>query len=145
MLCERLGVMKILSCLCVVIGLGLMFVASVIGSGPDKIKITFVSSPEQITRGVETEITVGFEYTLESADEGEINLGFNTDKPKAATMVESLIVRRGNGTGELKAKVVPVDWGQRARFTALVILSKHPHETRWKPLVSDRKVIPVGQ
>jgi hypothetical protein len=137
--------MRILTCLCVVIGMGLVFLPTAIGNGPDKIKITFVNSPEQITRGVETEITVGFEYTLESADEGEINLGFNTDEPKAATMVESLIVRRGNGTGELKAKVIPVDWGQRARFTALVILSKHPHEPSWKPLVSNRKVIPVGQ
>ena len=145
MLYERLRVMRILTCLCVVIGLGLLFVPSAIGNGPDKIKITFVNSPEQITRGVETEITVGFEYTLESADEGEINLGFNTDKPNAFRMVESLIVQRGNGTAELKAKVVPVDWGQRARFTVLINLSKHPHEARWKPLASDRKEIPVGQ
>src|SRR5262249_48283633 len=117
----------ILACILLV----LIFVPSEFADGPDKIKITFINSSDQITRGVETEITVGVEYTFESGDEGEINLGFNSDKPNGFRMVESRIVQRGNGTAELKAKVIPVDWGQRARFTALVNLSKHPHETPW--------------
>jgi hypothetical protein len=60
-------------------------------------------------------------------------------------MVDSHLIQRGSGSATLKAKVIPVDWGQRARFTAMVNLSKHPHEVPWRPLASDHKEIPVGQ
>ena len=111
----------------------------------DKIKITNVYAAEAVTRGVENEITVEVAYTFESADEAEINLGFNTDKPNAFKMVDSRIVTRGSGLVTFKVKVVPVDWGQRGRFTALVNISKHPHEALWRTSASDRKEIPVGQ
>ena len=129
----------------IALSLALMFVTyGSAANSSDTIKITNLYSSEPVTRGVENEITVEVEYNLETGEEGEINLGFNTDKPNAFRMVDSRIVQRGSGSATLKAKVVPVDWGQRARFMALVNLSKHPHEARWRTLASDRKEIPVG-
>jgi len=134
----------------ILIGIALLFALAFINAGkaansPDTIKITNLYSAEPVTRGVENEITVEVEYNFDSADDGEINLGFNTDKPNAFKMVESQLIKRGAGNATLKAKVIPVDWGQRARFTAMVNLSKHPHEAPWRPSASDRKEIPVGQ
>ena len=114
-------------------------------SSANAIKITNLYTAEPVTRGVENEITVEVQYNFEAGDEGEINLGFNTDKPNAFRMVDSHLIQRGSGSATLKAKVIPVDWGQRARFTAMVNLSKHPHDAPWRALASDRKEIPVGQ
>ena len=111
----------------------------------DRVKITSVSAAQPIVRGVENEITVEVEYNLDSAVEGELNLGFNSERPNAFRMYDSRVVQKGAGTATLKAKVIPVDWGERARFTALVNLSKHPHEMRWRPLAGDRQEIQVGQ
>jgi hypothetical protein len=112
---------------------------------PDKIKITNLYAAEAVTRGVENEITVEVAYTFESADEAEINLGFNTNQPNGFKMVDSRIVRRGSGAVTFKVKVIPVDWGERGRFSAMVNISKHPHDAPWRPSASDRKEIPVGQ
>jgi hypothetical protein len=60
-------------------------------------------------------------------------------------MIDSRIVKRGSGVVTFKVKVIPVDWGERGRFSAMVNISKHPHEAPWRPSASDRKEIPVGQ
>jgi hypothetical protein len=110
----------------------------------DKLKITNVTAAQPVVRGVENEFTVEVEYNLESADEGEINLGFNSEKPIAFRMADSMLVQKGTGTATLKTKVIPVDWGTKAKFMVMVNLSKHPHETPWKPLASDRQDIVVN-
>jgi hypothetical protein len=138
--------MKIILSICV--GLTLLVCCSVAGSGAagnDKVKITRIAVEEPVTRGVEIEFTVEVEYKLDSADEGEINLGFNTDRPKAFKLVARSIVQKGKGTATLKARVIPVDWGRRGRFSAMVNLSKHPHEMRWQPLAGDKQDITVRQ
>ena len=114
-------------------------------SNPDKIKITNLYTAAPVTRGVENELTVEVAYTFESADEAEIGLGFNIDKPSAFKMIESRIVKKGTDAVTFKVKVIPVDWGERGRFAAMVYISKHPHEAPWKPSASDRREIPVGQ
>lgn len=114
-------------------------------SSPDRVKITSVSAAQPVVRGVENEITVEVAYDLESSDEGELNLGFNSERPNAFRMYDSHIVQKGVGTATLKAKVIPVDWGERGRFIVMVNLSKHPHEMRWRPLAGDRQEIQVGQ
>src|SRR5436189_5925224 len=86
-------------------------------STPDKIKITNVYTAAPVTRGVENEITVEVGYTFASTDEAEIGLGFNTDKPSAFKMIEHRIVKRGSDTVTFKVTVIPVDWGEKARFT----------------------------
>jgi hypothetical protein len=60
-------------------------------------------------------------------------------------MEDSVIVQKGAGTATLTAKVIPVDWGQRGRFTVLVNLSKYPHDFRWNPITRDKQEIVVGQ
>ena len=111
----------------------------------DRVKITSVTPAQPVVRGVENEFTVEVEYALDSADEGELNLGFNAERPNAFRMYDGRIVQKGAGTATLKAKVVPVDWGERARFTVLVNLSRHPHEARWRTLAGDKQEIQVGQ
>ena len=111
----------------------------------DSVKVVSITAAEPVVRGVENEFTVEVEYKLESADEGEINLGFNLDRPKGFKMVESHVVQRGAGTATLKARVIPVDWRERGRFQMLVNLSKYPHAGRWSPLASERREIEVGQ
>jgi hypothetical protein len=114
-------------------------------SSGDRVKITSVTAAQPVVRGVENEFTVEVEYSLDSADEGELNLGFNAERPNAFRMYDSHIVQKGAGTATLKAKVIPVDWGERAHFMALVNLSRHPHEMRWRPLAGDRQEVQVGQ
>ncbi len=116
------------------------------GAAPrDKLKIISVDSAQPVVRGVENEFTIEVEYKLDSADEGEINMGFNLDRPNAFKMVDSFLVQKGQGVATLKAKVIPVDWGRRAGFTVMVNLSKLPHETRWRTLAGDKQEIAVGQ
>jgi hypothetical protein len=114
-------------------------------TSPDTIKIISVTPAQSVIRGVENEFTVEVEYNLVSEEEGEINLGFNSEKPQAFKMVDSYIVKKGSGTATLKAKVIPVDWGQRGKFMALVNLSKYPHDFRWNPITRDKQDITVGQ
>jgi hypothetical protein len=111
----------------------------------DTIKIVKLTSAQPVHRGVETEFTIKVEYTLESADDGIIMLGFNTMEPKTSMMVQSEIVHKGSGTTRFKAKVVPVDWQERGQFAAIVNLSKYPHENPWKTLADARQVIPLEE
>lgn len=111
----------------------------------DRIKIISVNTAQPVVRGVENEFTVEVEYNLASEEEGEINLGFNTERPNRFKMVDSFIVRKGTGRATLKATIIPVDWGQRARFMVLVNLSKYPHDFSWNPITRDKQDVPVGQ
>lgn len=114
-------------------------------SPQDSIKIISVSAAQPVIRGVQNDFTVEVEYHLESEEEGEINLGFNTDRPNRFKMVDSFIIKKGTGTATLKAQVIPVDWGQRGKFMVLVNLSKYPHDLSWNPITRDKQDISVGQ
>lgn len=136
------------SILGILTGLTLLLCFSLTGGAAnpqDSIKITRVSAAQPVIRGVENEFTVEVQYNLDSEEQGEINIGFNTDRPSAFKMEDSFIVQKGAGTATLKAKVIPVDWGQRGRFTVLVNLSKYPHDFRWNPITRDKQEIVVGQ
>ncbi|HKR00356.1 MAG TPA: hypothetical protein VJT09_06770 [Pyrinomonadaceae bacterium] len=138
--------MRILVSLLTCLALLLFYAPAGAVVGPqDRVKITNVRTAEPVVRGVENEFTVEVEYNLDSEEEGEINLGFNSQKPGAFKMEDSFIIKKGSGTATLKAKVIPVDWGQRAKFTALVNLSKYPHDFRWNPITRDKQEIVVGQ
>lgn len=136
------------SVLSIFTGLTLLLCSSLTGrtaNPQDKIKIISVSAAQPVIRGVENEFTVEVEYNLDSEEEGEINLGFNTERPARFKMVESLIIKKGAGTATLKATVIPVDWGQKAKFFALVNMSKYPHDFRWNPITMNKQEIAVGQ
>lgn len=109
--------------------------------GKDAIRIVSVTSAAPIQPGRECEITVEVEYTLDAVEEGEINVGFNTDNPKHFRMIDSRIVKRGSGTVSLAVKVVPVDWQERSRFKVLVNLSEFPHRSSWQPLAGEEQVV----
>jgi hypothetical protein len=109
----------------------------------DTVKIASITSSEPVHRGVENEFTVDVDYNLDSSDEGIIMLGFNSQDPNQFVMMQSKIVQKGSGTATLKAKVIPVDWRDRGRFTAMVNISKYPHEESWHTLATDKHVIPV--
>ncbi|RPJ54827.1 MAG: hypothetical protein EHM23_28050 [Acidobacteria bacterium] len=89
---------------------------------PDEVLITAVTSDKSIVRGVETEITVSVDYRLQSADEAALMLGFNNEDPVRVTPKDTLLVKAGTGSATLKATVVPVDWGERGTFRAVVML-----------------------
>ncbi len=89
---------------------------------PDSVLIKTVASDKNVVRGVESEITVAVDYRLQSADEAVLMLGFNTDDPVRVTPKDTLIVKAGTGTATLKGTVVPVDWGDRGAFRAVVML-----------------------
>jgi len=73
-----------------------------------------------------------------------LNLGFNAERANAFRMFDTHLVQKGQGVVTLKAKVIPPDWGEKARFTAMVNLSKHPHEMRRRALAADKQEIAVG-
>jgi hypothetical protein len=49
-----------------------------------------------------------------------------------------IIVNKGSGVQLLKATVITKDWQiEECPFRVHVILSEHPHESKWKYLASD--------
>ena len=111
----------------------------------DKVKILSVV-PDSVTVvpfGGESEIVVEVEYKLESKDEGEIALGFNTKHPSSFRMRDKVVVKRGSGKVALRAKVKPVDWESESPFYAHVNISEYPHAETWSPLASAMKKIKV--
>jgi len=110
----------------------------------DSIKIKKVTAAQPVVAGAENEFTVEVEYHLTSADQGELNIGFNSAKPDRYNMVGSRIVSHGAGTETLKAKVIPVDWHEQVKFKVTVNLSKYPHEMEWRTLADDRRDIKIG-
>jgi len=89
---------------------------------PDAVVIKTVATDKDVVRGVETEIVVTIDYRLQSADEAVLMLGFNSDDPSRFTPKDSTIVKAGTGSVSLKATIVPVDWGERGSFSAIVML-----------------------
>src|SRR5687768_14475158 len=77
---------------------------------PDKIRIVNVTAAKPIQDGVLNEFTVEVEYTVESADEAAISIGFNSEKPGAYRMTARRKVNRGTNVIILKADVIPKDW-----------------------------------
>ena len=62
-----------------------------------------------VTRGVETEITAEIEYTLETADESAVNVGFNSEEPNKFKMREHIDIHRGTDRLQVKLTIIPVD------------------------------------
>jgi hypothetical protein len=49
-----------------------------------------------------------------------VELGFNSDRPNSWKIVAQQTVQRGGQRVVLKAVVIPVDWRERGRFSALI-------------------------
>src|SRR5687768_7980987 len=73
----------------------------------DKIRIVSVTPSRPVVAGSRNEFTVEVEYDLQSAEKGEINLGFNTKRSDGYTISKTAKVSKGAGTLTLKSKVTP--------------------------------------
>ena len=109
----------------------------------DKVRIVNVTPAKPVVAGVKNEFTVEVEYDLQSSEKGEVNLGFTAGDDDRYRVVKVKDVKRGAGSLTLKAKAVPRRWGERGFFFCHVNLSKRPHDEVWKPLVADKREIPL--
>lgn len=109
---------------------------------PDKIRIVSVTTAKPIEDGVLNEFTVEIEYTVESAEEAAISIGFNSEKPGAYRMTTRKKVNRGTNFITLKADVIPKDWKERGDFVVYANISPHPPtQTRYVPYATTLTVI----
>ena len=86
----------------------------------DRVAIVSVTPSGPVTRGVEVEFTFEVDVTLGTRDEAVVHLGFNAERPNSWKMVAQQVVSRGDQRVVLKAVVIPVDWRERGRFSALI-------------------------
>jgi len=104
----------------------------------DLIRVVSIDPSGPVTRGVEIQITVEIEYTLETADESSVNIGFNGRDPNNFTMVEHIDIHRGTDHIKVKATIIPVDWGRRGKFAMLANIGKGTQGKSWSPTASAR-------
>jgi hypothetical protein len=100
--------------------------------------------PERLVPDREQEVGVVISYDLKTTAKGEINLGFNSDDPKAYAIFTSRVVEKGSGQIVLTAKVKPRAWGEKVFFQAFVNLSEYPHTRAWSPLADDSEPIELA-
>ncbi|HEY6361594.1 MAG TPA: hypothetical protein VIX63_10850 [Vicinamibacterales bacterium] len=86
----------------------------------DRVAIVSVTPSGPVTRGVEVEFTFEVDVTLDTRNEAMVHLGFNADRPNSWKMVAQEVVSRGDQRVLLRAVVIPVDWRERGRFSALI-------------------------
>ena len=112
-------------------------------SSKDDVAIRISEPPGPALRGVETEFTLDIQYTLDSVEEGMLSVAFNTAGPLTDRIVEMRPIHRGSGRILVKARAVPVDWGERGPFHAAVSLGPKVDgtTTSWNSMV--RKIIEI--
>lgn len=87
-----------------------------VSSFGDVVEVVGVEPPGAISRGVPTELTIDVSYTLASRDDGVLNIAFNSRSPNTYDVVEHREVAKGSDRIQIKAKVMPVDWGELGTF-----------------------------
>ena len=108
----------------------------------DRIRIINVTAAAPVTDGVENEFTVELEYTLDSADEAMVGIGFNSEKPAVYKMTTNKKIKRGTNLIALKAVVKPKDWKERGDFIIYANLAPYPiPQARFTPLATTKTVI----
>jgi hypothetical protein len=114
----------------------------------DKVAILIIQPAGPVPRGVETEFTFDIQYTLETIEGGVLTIGFNTgshgSKPNAFEEVESRVIKRGTDRIVVKAKVIPVDWGERGQFAVAVNIGPRREDSTWRPLAFKISSIPTA-
>jgi hypothetical protein len=86
----------------------------------DVVTVVSVTPSDPVTRGVEVEFTFEIDVIVGSANDAMVELGFNSDRPNSWKIVAQQTVQRGGQRVVLKAVVIPVDWRERGRFSALI-------------------------
>lgn len=105
--------------------------------------------------------TVTVDYSLQSAEQGIVYLGFNTSQPNYYEIEEEpgpagQVVSRGTGTVVLSKEVTPVNWDTAISrmqqymagisypvtdFKVYANLSEYPHDIPWTPLAISEAVL----
>jgi hypothetical protein len=115
----------------------------------DKVAILVIQPAGPVPRGVETEFTFDIQYTLETIDEGVLTIGFHTgshgSRPNAFEEIESRAIKRGTDRITVKARVIPVDWGERGQFAVSVNIGPKREDSTWRPLAFKISAIPTAQ
>lgn len=86
----------------------------------DVVTVVSVTPSDPVSRGVEVEFTFEIDVIVASANDAVVELGFNSDRPNGWKIVAQQTVQRGGQRVVLKGVVIPVDWRERGRFSALI-------------------------
>ena len=120
------------------------------GEAPTEVKEDAVEilhvSPEILTRGVPTEVTVDIRVHLDSHFSGTAMVGFNTSVSDVRTISEaaSRPVSAGSQDLTLVVDVVPVDWGDRGNFeVGVYLLPPTEHPSALRPVATARQALEV--
>ncbi len=108
----------------------------------DKLSIINVVTFYPVQDGVANEFTVDLEYTLESAEEAVVAIGFNSESPGSFRMSGRKRIRKGTQLVTLKANVVPKDWKERGDFIIVANINPYPtSKGRYRPSATVTRVV----
>lgn len=105
----------------------------------DAITIVSVTPATGLVDGQSTSFDVKVKYTLNTGDQGEIEVGFNSDDVSYYTMNTSSVfdVIKGSGTHTFTVTATPKNWGGSQHFQAYVNIAKTPHGSTYSPSGTD--------
>jgi len=128
--------------ICIVLAVSSVLAQDAKEKSSDAVQILSVSAESPVKDGVQNEFTVQIQYTLDTADEALLAIGFNSDDPGRYHMTGSKKVARGANVIILKGRVIPRDWKERGDFMVYVNLSPYPiPKSRWRPLATAQRVV----
>lgn len=93
--------------------------------------------PSKLVVGEEQEVFVRVRYDLESLEEAQLNLGFNTTGSARFRVFAKELVKKGEGEIVLSARVTPRDWGELVFFQAFVSLGE-PNQPPPRPAPGEK-------
>ena len=105
----------------------------------DAITIVSVSPSTGLVDGQSTVFTVEVKYTLNTADQGAIEVGFNKNDPSYYSMDISseFAVTKGSGTHTFTTTAIPKNWGGSDNFKVYVNIAQTPKGMTYYPTASD--------
>lgn len=89
---------------------------------PDRVRIASVTANSPPRFGEAIELAIAVSADVKSAEQGFVELGFNSKAPECFEIVERRTVPRGESELCCAVKVSPVDWGPGTPFTVLACL-----------------------
>ncbi|MBC7486392.1 MAG: hypothetical protein H7282_06550 [Cytophagaceae bacterium] len=108
-------------------------------SPQDSITIVSVSPSTGLVDAQPTSFDVEVKYTLNTAEQGEIEVGFNSSDPSYYTMNTSAAfpVLKGSGTHTFTVTSTPKQWGGSQHFQVYVNIAKTPKGSSYSPTAVD--------
>jgi hypothetical protein len=127
-----------------------MCVVTVQSVGGDNVSITNVSPSTNVTPDADTSFTITLDYTLNSADQGELSLSFNNNRDNysdyvAVDLDSSGTVAKGSGTKTYHVTCKPLYWGGGDSFKVKAAITEFPVPDPATPLAYDYYAIWVNK